>query len=152
MNLNIYKELLLVIMGPLVQILFLLFMSYLYKINLINSLTYNKIYTINKLLLTFNLLPIIPLDGGKILNNILDLILPYKMSHKLTLIISFISLPLLFLIDNKLLVLVLFIYLIVNLIEEVNIHKVKLELLLLERKYKNYKFKKCIYINNINKV
>lgn len=139
-------------MGPLVQILFLLFMSYLYKINLINSLTYNKIYTINKILLTFNLLPIIPLDGGKILNNILDLILPYKMSHKVTLIIGFISLPLLFLIDNKLLVLVLFIYLIVNLIEEVNIHKVKLELLLLERKYKKYNFKKCIYINNINKV
>ncbi len=152
LNLNIYKEILLIVMGPLFQILFFIFLTILYNNNLISIITYDKIYNVNILLLSFNLLPIIPLDGGKLLNNILDLAFSYKTSHKISIIISFLSLPLLFLFDNKILIILLLIFLILNLIDEIKEHKYKLENLLLERKIKNYKFKKVIKISNINKV
>lgn len=152
LNLNIYKEILLIIMGPITQILFIIFLYLLSKNGLINTLTYTKFYNINILLLRFNLLPILPLDGGKLLNNILDLIIPYQLSHKVSILIGFIFLPTLFLYDNKLLIIFLFLFLLINLINEININKYKLEILLLERNQKNYNFKKCITISNIKHV
>ena len=97
LNVSIYKELLMLLMGPISQVLFWLLIFYLYRVNLVSSLTFNKICVINKVLLSFNLLPIIPLDGGKLLNNFLNLFLNYDISHKISIIISIISLPLIFL-------------------------------------------------------
>ena len=45
----------------------------------------------NTTILLFNLLPIIPLDGSKVLNILLNTIIPFKKSHILTIYISFIS-------------------------------------------------------------
>ena len=104
------------------------------------------------LLLKFNLLPILPLDGGKLINNLLDLIISYDLSHTISIIISFISLPLLFTFDNKLLIIILFTFLLLNLLNEISIHKYRLELLLLERKYKKFNFKKTIKINNTKNI
>ena len=70
------KDLIITIAGPLNQIL------------LIPFLEDNKL---NILLLFFNLLPIIPLDGSKILNLILNLIFPYRLSYKITFYISIAS-------------------------------------------------------------
>lgn len=152
LNLNIYKEILLIIMGPITQILFIIFLYLLSKNGLINTLTYNKFYNINILLLKFNLLPILPLDGGKLLNNILDIFISYNLSHIISIIISFISLPFIFTFDNRLLIIVLFIFLLLNLFNEISSHKFRLELLLLERNYKKYNFKRTIRINNIKNV
>ena len=152
LNLNIYKEILLLIMGPITQILFVALLFILYRLEIISTLAYIKFYNINMLLLKFNLLPILPLDGGKLINNLLDLIISYDLSHTISIIISFISLPLLFTFDNKLLIIILFIFLLLNLLNEISIHKYRLELLLLERKYKKFNFKKTIKINNIKNI
>lgn len=152
LNLNIYKEILLLIMGPITQILFVALLFILYRLEFISTLAYTKFYSINMLLLKFNLLPILPLDGGKLINNLLDLIISYDLSHTISIIISFISLPLLFTFDNKLLIIILFTFLLLNLLNEISIHKYRLELLLLERKYKKFNFKKTIKINNTKNI
>ncbi len=152
LNVSIYKELLMLLMGPISQVLFWLLIFYLYRVNLVSSLTFNKICVINKVLLSFNLLPIIPLDGGKLLNNFLNLFLNYDISHKISIIISIISLPLIFLIFNKLISIFILVFLILNIIEEITTHKYKLYYIILDRKIHNIKFNKTKNITKINKI
>ncbi len=152
LNLPIYKEVLFLVMGPLSQILFVLLIKLLYTIGYVNALTFDKIIIINKFLLTFNLLPILPLDGGKLVNNILDYFIPYKLSHKITIIISLLFIPFIFIINNKLLGIVLIIFLLYKIYLEINNNKHKLNKLLLERKLKLYKFKKLKRINTFEEV
>ncbi len=152
LNLPIYKEVLFLVMGPLSQILFVLLIKLLYIIGYVNALTFDKIIIINKFLLTFNLLPILPLDGGKLVNNILDYFIPYKLSHKITIIISLLFIPFIFIINNKLLGIVLIIFLLYKIYLEINNNKHKLNKLLLERKLKLYKFKKLKRINTFEEV
>lgn len=152
LNLPIYKEVLFLVMGPLSQILFVLLIKLLYTIGYVNALTFDKIIIINKFLLTFNLLPILPLDGGKLVNNVLDYFIPYKLSHKITIIISLLFIPFIFIINNKLLGIVLIIFLLYKIYLEINNNKHKLNRLLLERKLKLYKFKKLKRINTFEEV
>ncbi len=152
LNLNIKKEIITLLMGPLTQVMFLLLVYVLFKNGLVTNTVFIILRKVNIFLLTFNLLPILPLDGGKLLNNILDLILPFDASHKITLVVSFIFLPCIFLFMNKLFSIFIFVFLLVKLIEEVKVHKYRLRKLLFEYKYKNYKFKKRILINKINEV
>ncbi len=152
LNSSIYKEIIMLIAGPLTQILFYFFIVFMYKKGYININVFDKITIINKTLLSFNLLPILPLDGGKLVNNILDLILPYQMSHIISIIISFLSLPLLFKLDNKLFVILLTLFLTLKLIEEIKYHNDRLTKLILERNLKQYKFSKTIILSNIKKV
>lgn len=152
LNLPIYKEVLFLVMGPLSQILFVFLIKLLYTIGYVNALTFDKIIIINKFLLTFNLLPILPLDGGKLVNNILDYFIPYKLSHKITIIISLLFIPFIFIINNKLLGIVLIIFLLYKIYLEINNNKHKLNKLLLERKLKLYKFKKLKRINTFEEV
>lgn len=152
LNLNIYKEILVLVMGPLTQVLFLTLVYYLYTLGLVNPLTYSKFKMINIILLKFNLLPILPLDGGKLLNNILDLILPYTISNKVSIILSFIFIPFIFTYDNKLIVILIVLNLTLNLITELNNINLKTNKLLLERKLKHIKFNKKKQYKSINKI
>lgn len=152
LNLNIFKELLVVAMGPVVQMLFYMIVYYLYTKGFVSVNTMKKVSTINLILLEFNLLPILPLDGAKILNNILDLILSYDLAHKVSLAVSFLALPLVFLFDNKLIIILVVISLLVRLFEEINWHKFRINKLLLERKLKGIKFKKIREFESLTKV
>lgn len=152
LNLSIFKEILMIIMGPVTQILFWLFVSFLYRHGYVGLYTYQKINYINKILLSFNLLPIIPLDGGKLLNNILDLFFSYEMSHKVSVFISVLFIPFVFAFDTKLFAVLFCLFLILNVFEEIKIHKYRLNKLLLERKLGNIKFKRIINIYDINDV
>lgn len=152
LNLNIFKELLVVVMGPVVQMLFYMIVYYLYTKGFVSVNTMKKVSTINLILLEFNLLPILPLDGAKILNNILDLILSYDLAHKVSLAVSFLALPLVFLFDNKLIIILVVISLLVRLFEEINWHKFRINKLLLERKLKGIKFKKVREFESLTKV
>ena len=152
LNLNIFKELLVVVMGPVVQMLFYMIVYYLYTKGFVSVNTMKKVSTINLILLEFNLLPILPLDGAKILNNILDLILSYDLAHKVSLAVSFLALPLVFLFDNKLIIILVFVSLLVRLFEEINWHKFRINKLLLERKLKGIKFKKIREFESLTKV
>lgn len=152
LNLNIFKELLVVVMGPVVQMLFYMIVYYLYTKGFVSVNTMKKVSTINLILLEFNLLPILPLDGAKILNNILDLMLSYDLAHKVSLAVSFLALPLVFLFDNKLIIILVVISLLVRLFEEINWHKFRINKLLLERKLKGIKFKKIREFESLTKV
>lgn len=152
LNLNIFKELLVVVMGPVVQMLFYMLVYYLYTKGFVSVNTMKKVSTINLTLLEFNLLPILPLDGAKILNNILDLILSYDLAHKVSLAVSFLALPLVFLFDNKLIIILVVISLLLRLFEEINWHKFRINKLLLERKLKGIKFKKVREFESLTKV
>ena len=152
LNLNIFKELLVVVMGPVTQMLFYILVYYLYTKGFVNVNTIKKVSKINLLLLNFNLLPILPLDGGKILNNILDIILSYDLAHKVSLIVSFLALPLVFLFDNKLIIILVVISLLMRLFEEIRCHKFRINKLLLERKLKGIKFKKVREFEKLTKV
>lgn len=152
LNLNIFKELLVVVMGPVVQMLFYMLVYYFYTKGFVSVSTMKKVSTINLILLEFNLLPILPLDGAKILNNILDLILSYDLAHKVSLAVSFLALPLVFLFDNKLIIILVVISLLVRLFEEINWHKFRINKLLLERKLKGIKFKKLREFESLTKV
>ncbi len=66
------KELLVTIAGPLTYFITLPFLKYLYQISFISYNAYLQSLLINKYILIFNLLPIVPLDGGRILKIILD--------------------------------------------------------------------------------
>ena len=142
LNEDLYKEFLILIMGPLFQFVFYIILkntSYFY--NYSNLLTvYN--YTI----LLFNLLPIYPLDGGKLLNIILSFNISFKRSLSMTLIISYLTIVILFfylLIKEpsiNILVIVSFLIYKVNL--EYKKRKYMLDKFLLERYLNKYNFKK----------
>ncbi len=86
LNIPIKHELLILIMGPIFQIIgYFILKEYFPFINVYH-------YT----LLIFNLLPIYPLDGGKIFNILCSYFCNYLVSLNITLIISILSLIILF--------------------------------------------------------
>ena len=78
------KKIIVALAGPITNFIIILIACNL-KINLIKSLLI--IYT-NFLIMIFNLLPIYPLDGGRILKGILHIICGKRKSEKYTKIIS----------------------------------------------------------------
>ena len=90
------EEFLISIGGFIMQGLLYILCCILFKYNVINTNELSLINMYNKSIFIFNLIPIYPLDGSKILNIILNLFLPYKLSLKILNIISFILLITLF--------------------------------------------------------
>ena len=86
------EEFLILLSGPLAQMIFFLFVSFLEMNGLITYRNFLIFKSYHYTLLIFNLLPIYPLDGGKILNIFLNAMFPYKKGNKLVIIISFILL------------------------------------------------------------
>lgn len=146
LNISPLKEFLVLISGPITQNI-----AYILLINIFKS---DKelilIYHIS--LLVFNLLPIYPLDGGKLLNLLFNRILPYKHSLKLTIKISYILVLIIFLIQTniKLNIIIMSLFLLIV------IHKEELKIeytynkFLLERSLYNFNFKKKKLIKSIN--
>lgn len=91
-NRDIDDELLLSVMGLIFQSLYFLIIHYLYAQGLIRDYIYNIYKTYNYSILIFNLLPIYPLDGSKILNLLLSKKLSYKLTNNLTIYISILTL------------------------------------------------------------
>ena len=87
-NRPIKEEFLILIMGPIFQIIFYFILYFLHTKGFITYRNINIIKSYNYTLLIFNLLPIYPLDGGRILNLVLNRFIPYKKSNKLVILIS----------------------------------------------------------------
>ena len=87
-NTKIAKELTIAISGVLFQSFYYLIIINLYHHHIIREYIFNIFNNYHYSILFFNLLPIHPLDGSKILNLILSKILPYKLVNKLNIIIS----------------------------------------------------------------
>ncbi len=153
LNTSIFKELIILICGPLFQFIFYLIIYLLYINNFVNDSTFETVKTIHYSLIIFNFLPIIPLDGSKLLNLILDYFLSYKKAHIITIIVSIITIIILPVILNfKLFFIFISILLIKSIIYEIKNHKIKINKFLIERLIYKLKFKRGKTINNIYKI
>ena len=143
LNTHIYKELIILIMGPIMQIIGYIFLCKYYPF--INVYHYT--------LLIFNLLPIYPLDGGRILCLLCNYKINYLNSFKIIFIISVCMLIILltYCITNfNLNLLLMIIVLFIKLIKDYKNRFYYYNKFLLERYLNNYKFKRIKNISNIN--
>ena len=142
-NRPLIEEFLILVLGPLTQIVFTFIYNYFnYSEKFIN-------YSI--VILVFNLLPIFPLDGSKILNIFLNKFLSFKKSHLITIYISLITILVLIIRSSFNLILFLIIsFILVKVLEEFKNHDSIFNRFLLERYIKDFKFKKSKIIRPVN--
>ena len=76
------EELFVLLGGPLMQMIFFLIILFCFY-GLIKTRNFYLLEKYHYTLLAFNLLPIYPLDGGKLVNLIANYLLPYKKGNKL---------------------------------------------------------------------
>lgn len=89
---RIYKEIVCSLAGIVAQLFLAIIYYYLFAANYIASSTYEIFKTYNKTILIFNLLPIIPLDGSKFINSLLNKVCSFKRSYFLTHVLSLVVL------------------------------------------------------------
>lgn len=150
LNISIYKELISLLGGIVFELLFFFIIYKFYNYGFITTHVYEIIKRINYILISFNFMPILPLDGGKLLNIIFDIIFPYKLSLKISICISIIFSIIFLFIDFSLFRLLLFIFLVKSLYLEIKNINIKYNNFLFERYINNYNFKNIRFIKNIN--
>lgn len=153
LNRPIYQEIFIMLAGPIMQIMYyLIIINFLRDSSIILFKSYH--YTI----LFFNLLPIYPLDGGKLLNALINYYVPFKKSFHLIIIISFsiillgISYFYISKINLSLSFLLVIITVICKLTSEACKEKYYYNKFLLERYLNKYSFKKVRIINNLDQM
>ena len=145
LNEKIIIEFIVLISGPIFQFIGYIILVFLFKdIELINMYHYG--------ILLFNLLPIYPLDGGKLINLILNEFISYKKSLYIVIYISYIMLLVILIVQRniKLNVIILVLLLSIMILKEHRKIKQKYNKFLLERYLNDYKFNKSKIINNDN--
>lgn len=149
LNIGITSEFLILLMGPIFQMI-------AFNILVILMPKYYQVISIyNYGILIFNLLPVYPLDGGKLVSLILQSKYPFKKSLIVTFYISYFIVLVLFLINLysfsiNLFIIVMFLLYKVNK-EEKEINYLY-ERFLLERYLNNYKFRKGSIVDDISKL
>lgn len=150
LNESLLKELLILIMGPIFQIIFYLMLAHVHYFNSYMELISIYHYTI----LFFNLLPIYPLDGGKLLNIILCFHLSFRNSLNISLFLSYLTvlvLSIYMLSKNFTInVIVIISFLIYKIRTEVKRKDYIMDKFLLERYLHHYHFKKWKKVNDTN--
>jgi stage IV sporulation protein FB len=146
LNRSLREEFIVLISGPLLQIVFFVFMLFINYLELININTLNIIVNYHYSLLFFNLLPIFPLDGSKLINILLSKFIPFKQSHLLMIYISyamlFIALVSFRYISLNIDIYLLLGHLLTKIIKEGKNHKNIFNRFLLERYLYHFDFKK----------
>ncbi len=141
-NTNSKKVLIISFGGIFIQIILYLIIYLLFKVGFIDYNFYKMFVSYNLYIILFNLIPIYPLDGFKILNSMLELVLSFKLSLKISIIFNFVFIILFFLylyifnINNYVIV----IFLLCNLINYIKnikyiINKFYLERMIYDIKY-----------------
>lgn len=144
-NRPLREEFMILIMGPLVQLIFV----FLFFRNNLDMVNYSN------LILMFNLLPIYPLDGAKLLNIILNKITSFKRSHLLTIYISVVTIVFVALrLEFNLIFMFILLFVFFKVYEEYKNHDNLFNKFLLERYMGafNFKRKKIIKGNNPGKM
>lgn len=150
MNVSLNNELIVLVMGPVFQMI-----AYIFLININFFSNYKDLITaINYSILVFNLLPIYPLDGGKLLNILFNYKFNFQFSMNMVLGISYFVVFLLFvyfLLDEFTLnVIFMLSFLIYKIKEESNKKGFYYDKFLLERYLNNYSFKRRKRISSID--
>lgn len=152
LNVNSNKELFVLLGGIIFQLLFFILIIILYNNLYITEHTFKIIKKINIILISFNFMPVIPLDGGKLTNIILDKLFSYRLSNIISIIISIFFICLFILKNKTIFGIILTLFLIKSIIIEITNLKYKYNKFLLERYINKYKFKKTIIVSNIYKM
>lgn len=137
---RIYKDILISLGGIIFQILLMGLFWLLYRNNYIVLSTYEMGIKYSLVIMIFNMLPIIPLDGSKFFLAILSKFVSYKRSYMIMILVSVISLGLflLFNIVYKLNDMVIYIFLIFKLVEVIKEFKYVMNKFYLERVMYNH--------------
>ena len=88
-NRSLKEELFILLNGPITQIIFYFIIFYLSMKGFMTYRNFLLFKGYHYSLLLFNLLPIYPLDGGRLLNILMNYILPFKKGNKIVIFISF---------------------------------------------------------------
>lgn len=150
LNISILKEFFSLLGGITFQLLFYFLILKLYNLGYITNHVYYIFNKINYILISFNFMPIIPLDGGRLLNLIFNLFLPYKTSNKIMIFISLLFSIIFILYFRTFISLIIFIYLIIYIYKEYKNIELKYRVFLYERYSYSFNFKKIKFIKNIN--
>ena len=153
-NTNSRNVILISLGGIISQIILLIIVYFIYKTNIITDTSYNIFLKYNTSIIIFNLLPIYPLDGFKILNSILELFINFKFSIQISLIINIISLILFFcyLYDNNINYYIIIIFMIFSLLKYIKNIKYIINKFYIERSIYNIKYNGLKSIDNIDKL
>ena len=137
-------------MGPLIQSIFV------YMIYISNVDVERYFYTYNQFIIIFNLLPIYPLDGGKLLNLVLSYLISYYQSLKKIIYLSFliyvIILLSIFLWLKNLIIILIFFLLGLKIIKEIKQVDYYFQKFLMERYLNNYSFNKKKTVTDIKQM
>ena len=98
-NRDLHEELLIAMAGVVVQFLFYLFVCFIHEMGVIRDYTMNLFTLYNQQMIFFNLLPIYPLDGGRIVHLFLCFLFPYYFSNLICIVSSFLVIIGIFLLD-----------------------------------------------------
>lgn len=144
-NENYKRELLIIGMGPVFQIIAyeILIVFFWKEKELIQQIHFG--------ILSFNLLPIYPLDGGKIMNILLNFSLPYRKAFHFSLILSYILTIIILFLHPKFSLnsIIMYCVLMCLIYKEELKGKIYFQKFLLERIIKKHTYKKSIIINDI---
>jgi len=146
-NIPLINEFLVLIAGPIFQILFLGIVYY-FKLDVPNYF-----YTYNYFILIFNLLPIYPLDGGRLFHILLCFLVSYYNSLKNILYFSYFIFTVLFFyfvfFQKNLLIFLVFILLGIQIIKEIKNIDYYFQKFLMERYMNSFSFSKLKKINKL---
>jgi len=152
-NILIRKELMIALGGFITQTLFYILIIYFYKIGIIREYVFNLFTLYYSNILFFNMLPIYPLDGAKIVRLILDYFLPYKLVNIMSIILSVVVLILVILFNiyeiNYTLIMIMIVF-INNLVKYYKNLDYYFNLFLLERYLYKNNFKKRRVLKNVD--
>ena len=148
LNRPMKEELIILLAGPIFQIIFFTCFTILTKYGLVTYRNYLIYKNYHYTLLLFNLLPIYPLDGGRILNILISYIMPYKKSNKIIIFISSLIILILIFLYKNLNFTMVSVLLLIEIITYLKRQNYLYNRLLLERYLNEIPFKKYKIIKN----
>ncbi len=138
-NRPLKEEFLILLFGPIFQIIFVF------------VLNNEEVFSLSNSILFFNLLPIVPLDGSKFVNIIFNKFLCFKKSHLITLYISFLTIFFIVIKTQFNLVLMFaLLFILFKVIDEFKNHDIICQRFLFERYIYDFNFKKIKIIRSLN--
>lgn len=153
-NTNSISVLFISLAGIISQLLLWIIVFLIFKIGLINEYYYDIFFKYNLYIILFNLFPIYPLDGFKILNSILELIFSFKKSVIISLSISimFLILFILYLYIYKVSNYIIILFLLISFLNYIKELKYLFNKFYIERVLYDLKYNGIVSINNISDI